>query len=302
MRGLNIHPWDTISIPLLQDTGATSLRYALSWQAQTNYPLLRDAGFSIMGLLCQFIVGIPPGDTFTIDQWRSAVAQYVNAYDCESYQIWNEVDQAYEQYAPADNPAGYVDVLSNAYDVIKSIRPNRRVVFSSLSNLDNVAPSGYKSAAEQWLDDCLALGADQYCDAYSISFYDVGLVSPVMEAMVAKTAKPWYITEIGASSIGNTEDSQVQNFVFLNDWYDDNASALRIAEAYYYQYMDQAEYGGSTDPATYTGLVRPDLSPKPIYNYFQGITPGPTPNWVIVGAVAAGVLGISLLAFSGGLK
>lgn len=146
-------------------------------------------------------------DTFTLDDWRTRVNETVRHYNNSIYawEIWNEPNVYDYQYGYLENCSTYVDMLKEAYSIIKGINQSYIVVGSALS--DTYDWEGTDDW-EDWLIELTELGAHNYMDVWSIHLYSGQKFSGAIKEIYDAAKRPVWVTEIGHNATTYGEDGQ----------------------------------------------------------------------------------------------
>ena len=146
--------------------------------------------------------------------WQNFVRKVVERYGCGSggkcqikeWEIWNEpnLDGFWENAKTATGRQKYANLLASAYNIIKVVDPNAKVVMAGLSQGDQANP-GFKEYG--YLDQLLYLQVDgnpmgNYFDVFNIHTYtnptDAGIMVEDAKKVISKhglQTKPLYVTE-----------------------------------------------------------------------------------------------------------
>ena len=209
----------------------------------------------------------------------------------EAWEIWNEPNHPH--YMTGADPVAYTRLLKAAYPAIKQASPNAKVVFGGPSLNDT-----------PWLTKAYAAGAAGSFDVMATHPYqamadeapelpDNGTkyrfthLAAVHRLMVANGdgAKPIWATEFGWSSHPNDgTEANWERGVTPEQQGDYLVRALKLAAAtmpyvtHLFWYTDRDMAGEGTQNGNY-GLVRADLSPKPVLQavsaYYAASAPAP---------------------------
>jgi hypothetical protein len=229
--------------------------------------------------------GFPP-DASHMSDWRAFCAAVAGHYPkAVGLEIWNEPNyprfwgRGFPQQMP--NPAGYTDLLKNAYQAIKSENPNMRVVGGALSPLDSGGPVG-SIPLREFAEELFADGGANYMDAFSIHSYprNPTLSGPrlfewaIDQARAAEAAagvdKQLWLTEFGITTSGPTgvsRDKQAKSLTDFVNWVGQQADI----GAYYVHTLTeetQDETNAEKGFALLSGASYP-FSPKPAFEALQ---------------------------------
>ena len=186
-KGLCIHYINQDLGKIFLETGANWIRSdigTLAWASldqNTNiYNFAKQNNIKLLGILDYNIVN----DNFTLDDWKDAVKNAVNKYDCEAYEIWNE---PFSKYAMKGYENGtsfhYFDMVKSAYEIIKEIRPNSLVI----------GGGGLFNSQIDLALELKKLGIEKYMDAISLHIY---WNIPQWLSYILKNYYAWYINSI----------------------------------------------------------------------------------------------------------
>ena len=210
-----------------------------------------------------------------LDAWRSFVTDVVTRYPhSEAIEAWNEPNLDYF-FSPSPDPARYTTLLATTYDAVKAVQPAMPVLGGSLStNQIDYADGGSMSLAT-FLDAMYRHGAGAKMDG--ISFHPYPWSTSVEPGSLfdrsfeqvrsvrdrhGDSGKRLWITETGASTTHYdppfTEAEQAEVSVAMLRL----ASRMPDVEAFMFHTL--VEYR-SPPPLVGFGVVRHDLSPKPVY-------------------------------------
>jgi hypothetical protein len=231
-----------------------------------------------------------------------AFARHIARYfkgDVFAYECWNEPNLMwflYPQQTPGDKSFGvrtYFSLLKQFYAGIKANDAHALVLAgnSASNGNENVQSTGPLTWA-RWLKKNDVL---KYCDAYSHHAYNVGTVATkppeVPPTNPQKTVTlgniddllslfpktDFYLTEYGYNSRTSTlfgdgsGVGEVKQADYLQRAFRVAAKFPQIRLLMWYLRVDQKGDASNTfSPAMYTGLRRPDLSPKPVWWAFAG--------------------------------
>ena len=164
-KGLCIHYINQDLGKTFLETGANWIRSdigTLAWasldQNTSIYNFAKQNNIKLLGILDYNIVN----DNFTLDDWKDAVKNAVQKFNCEGYEIWNE---PFSKYAMKGYQNGtsfhYFDMVKSAYQIIKKIRPKSIVI----------GGGGLFSSQIDIAMELKKLGIEKYVDAISLHIY-----------------------------------------------------------------------------------------------------------------------------------
>lgn len=256
--GLNTHfskgyGGSDVRIPLAFQTGATTIRDSYSG----NVTYIDNA---LAKGISTFIV--TSTDTATIQQTAMSLKGKVDAFE-----IGNELSTHY-------TPEQYLVILQAAYNAIKSIDPNMKVVGGVTLQYD-----------EPWLKRLVDLGAADYLDAISFHIYSTrnpegaGVIRDFLDLHdyieskgIAKDIELW-LTEIGWPTSdpdwGGT--SEILSAAYGAQLYVDNlANDTLIDKIYWYDFLNDCTDNTFFECAQ--GVLNVDNTPKPSFVAFNTVS------------------------------
>ena len=214
----------------------------------------------------------PPSDPADFADFAAEAARRFGPQGVNTWEIWNEPNLAFF-WEPAPDPAGYAALLIAAYDAIKEVDPEARVLTAGLARASD-AGDGSQMAPATFLEGVYDAGAGGHFDAvahHPYSFPALPLDSTGENAFVDVTPRLYEImeehgdadlriwgTEMGApTSDGLTAD-------FLAEYVTQAYRAWRdwsfTGPLIWYSYRDA---GSDPDVGEESfGLVRSDFTPK----------------------------------------
>jgi len=229
--GININQKDPTGNPSAQTlTGVGHVRWVLSNVIDNKYagtiqqaidfykPLVQSYnanGIKSNAILCQSLYwGNGPWDNGNWDAYitgfASACTQVVTAFKglIDAYEIWNEGDIAGQPTSIYIPPATYSKLLTAAYNAIKAVDPDAKVVTGGLAGPD---PLGYMTQVRD---------ANGVISADAIGYHPYGQNAPGgtafgwpqtiasnTQAFVNRFGKPVWITEIGVARVDVNDTS-----------------------------------------------------------------------------------------------
>ena len=158
-KGLCIHYINQDLEKIFLETGAGWLRSDIGTSKWDNiYQFAKQNNIKLLGILDYNIVN----DNFTLDDWKDAVKNAVNKYDCEAYEIWNEPFANYSKKGYQDgSPFHYFDLTKTAYEIIRELKPNSLII----------GGGGIYAGEENWARKIQKLGIEKYVNAISLHIY-----------------------------------------------------------------------------------------------------------------------------------
>jgi len=274
--GFNEYTFNPTLAALMVNAGAKYVRTDIKYELGT-YNDYVFAGYLSYGIKAYGIIGkwsLPDAirNTFTLEDWKTTVKNIATKFKgiCQKYEIWNEIEASHERVGYMDSPEHYVDMLREAYTIIKSIDPEATVIGGALA--DPLSPT--------WGDAIFAAGAAQYMDAYSLHFYypnfwELNFKNVVEYHSRISGGKPIWISEIGNLSRGGTETEATQeNYLRIKFAQLLSASPQPVGIIWFKLYDVEM-----TDLSSF-GLVRKDYTPKLAYYAFREFAPS-TPMHIL---------------------
>lgn len=220
--GFSVHGFNHLEGLISEQTGSEWIRTDIKYNGshylgteQGDCLGYRVYGQKLLGILDYWTMNL--SDTFTLADWNIRVNDTVRHYNdtIYAYEIWNEPNVYGFQYGYMDSTQHYYDMLKEAYQIIKDINSTFIVIAGSLSDIYE-QPTG--DNWEDWFTDLLTLGANNYCDVWSIHLYAGQKRAYAMEIMNV-TDKPTWVTETGYNITLNGENYQAE-------WLDHSLEAL----------------------------------------------------------------------------
>jgi polysaccharide biosynthesis protein PslG len=218
-----------------------------------------------------------PAAPATFGRFAGAVAAHFRG-KVAAYEIWNEPNAA-AFFAPAPDPAGFVDLLKAAYPAVKAADPAALVVTGGLApiidfstvTIDSVkfVRAMYAAGAKPFFD---ALGYHPY--QYTMKFSEGGYhpdspinqLAGIRQVMLANGdgAKKIWATEYGepSSVVGEAEQGS-----YLSDMLRRWQTLPFAGPVYVYTMRDRNSK--SKDPEDTLGLYRSDGTAKPASTVFE---------------------------------
>jgi hypothetical protein len=288
----------------LKSIGITSIRIGADWayisyagpgtydwsQLDQEVASIRAAGMS----MDMVIMGTPswaavageeasdvaqPASPAAFGQFAAAVAQRYAPQGVQDFEIWNEPNSA-AFWAPAPNPAAYVQLLQAADTDIKAVDPGALVITGGLAPEAN---DGSDINEVTFLQDMYADGAKGSFDAVGDHPYSYPALPDTYQAwsgwsqMDATPAslestmaangdggKPIWATEVGAPTGGPDSVGTAGQAQELTQAIDDAKSSSFIGALYIYTYEDSG--GDPTTDEDWFGLLNADGSAKPAWS------------------------------------
>lgn len=209
------------------------------------------------------------GADFTAEDYGDYARQTATVFKglLDAIEVWNEPDWYEYEYGYMDGtPEHYFDMLKAAYEGVKVVDPNIKVIGPGLMTLCEWGVPNRDGGT--FLKTIWDLGAADYCDGVSIHTYqfwltDEGITAgQAVEKAYNITGKPIYITEIGQPSSGNayTEETQA-------NWMEEKFTELNTATIKPELAIWHLFYGD--DPFS---VVYPDFREKQAYWVFKNFT------------------------------
>jgi hypothetical protein len=220
-----------------------------------------------------------PAAPATFGRFAGAVAAHFRGR-IAAYEIWNEPNAA-AFFAPAPDPAGFVDLLKAAYPAVKAADPAALVVTGGLApiidystvTIDSVrfVRAMYAAGAKRFFD-ALGYHPYQYTMRFSAGGYHpdspINQLAGIRQVMLANGdgAKKIWATEYGepSSVVGEAEQG-----AYLSDMLRKWQTLPYAGPVYVYTMRDRNSK--SKDPDDTLGLYRSDGTAKPVSTVFEVI-------------------------------
>jgi len=125
----------------------------------------QNYGQKLLGIIDYWTINPSIRETFTLDDWKNVVTVVATKFKgiVNAYEIWNEPELTEYQFGYMDGtPEHYVNMLKEAYNIIKSIDPSAIVVGGV---------HGASDAAISFAKRIFELGAADYMDVHSVHLY-----------------------------------------------------------------------------------------------------------------------------------
>jgi len=227
----------------------------------TTYAIAKKYKINLIGVLDTDTFSSTP--SFTLDDWRGAVAKSQNSYPLvRVWEIWNEPTLTENQLGYMDGtPQHYYDMLKAAYEILKA---KSSVIVLGLGG----AQLGYYKDLP-FARAVFSLGGGAYMDAISIHAYpyylnigqDWNYYKQLWTTELAEYqqfGKSFWITETGIQSNQKTEADQASYLKTSYDFFMQQGVSAYV----WYQLID---YQISDNSWHMWGVVRIDLTVKPSY-------------------------------------
>ena len=212
-----------------------------------------------------------PASAAVFGEFAGAVAAHFRG-KIAAYELWNEPNAA-AFFAPAPDPAGFVDLLKAAYPAVKAADPAAIVVTGGLAPIIDF--STVTMDAVKFVRAMYAAGAQRFFDAlgyhpyqYTMKFSEGGYhpnspinqLAAIRQAMVANGdgAKKVWATEYGEPSSVAGEAEQA---AYLSDMLRKWQTLPYAGPVYVYTMRDRNSQ--SRDPEDTLGIYRSDGTAKP---------------------------------------
>jgi len=251
-------------IRAILDSGAKWVRSDYATWVDDNAAWVRT--FHEAGLKVLLIIGHLSFTDTEAASWEQIAAKIdlilATVPDADAYEIWNEPNSPLFQKGLVDGtPASYVQLLGVASQRIRA-RTTAPIVGVTAAPITGMF---------EWVRQVMALGAGQYIDAMGAHFYgSTDQIRLQLEELLSYGRTMW-TTETGKPSyapFGFTERSQVDfaNTVFpmLRD--------AGVEKVFWYDLMDYVEQGFFSGPEAHFGILRVDMSRKPVFTAFRDAT------------------------------
>ena len=144
-----------------------------------------------------------PRSTF-VQRWVNVVvARYAKRRSIVGWQIWNEPnmesDSDNQLLGFVDEPANYVAMLSEAYDVIRDLAPQDKVIAAATTAINQNYPTTF-----DYNKDLKTAGIESVCDIWSMHYYGAQyerLLFLGISTFLQKIDKPIWVTESGSQGV-----------------------------------------------------------------------------------------------------
>jgi hypothetical protein len=220
--------------------------------------------------LCPSSCQVPPAPRWD-SSWRAMAAELARRYPrAAAIEIWNEPNER-AFWQPAADPARYTDLLHQAYDAIKAVRPAMRVIGAGVDGRQ-VAEGGSMEGTS-FLDAVLRAGGGSYMDGIAIHPYvhfdQIGSLAGLVASLRAvrdanhDSRLSLWVTEIGLSTTGPRGISEAAQAGGLTRIYRILASERDVRAIVVHSLIEAPGNRGVAGPGY--GVVRADLTPKPAY-------------------------------------
>ncbi len=289
------------ALNMLQDTGATVARVALSWRgvegdpnrfnwygSDVLYDNLADRGIRPLWVLidapcwaqaqpqaCASGKGDLHPDVDHYDEFASFAVQAAKRYsDSVGFEVWNEPNYPLYWGGPPE-PNDYAKMLKTVGDALHQQVPGTTVVSAGLSPHSDNDTSG-SIGFRDFLISMFENGAVASADAIGIHPYpgvgpDEDYVTDVrvhlgkiqnVTARYNASSVPLWATEFGASTTGDQAYSEQQQAQALTDFYDLFRHVGGIELAVVHRFVEAPSLAGREGGF---GVVSQNLVPKPAY-------------------------------------
>ena len=290
---------------------------ASNWN--TVYTLAQQNHLQVLGILDQWTMNF--NHTFSIIDWENAVTEAVSTYGSgiSAWEIWNEPCFSSNYFGVFNGTAAqYVELMSTAYPIIKSVYPNATVLglgglplYTSTDGPSNTTlvqyPSGYTwvDYSENFAQTVVNLGGMNYCDAVALHAYPYGKYAAKyagdsyvssLRKFTEITGKDVWITETGQYS--EPYDDIAYSPQEQSDYLSSSYALLKsqhVKAYFWYELNDNNVANNLYDYNTTSfGLYDFYSNPKPaLSKYFSLISQTATPEfsfWIILLLVSVLIL------------
>jgi hypothetical protein len=211
--------------------------------------------------------------TSTLPDWNQTVQEAVTNYgDAVSvWEIWNEPTAPNATCGYFNGTAQqYFDVMSTAYQIIKTEYPNATVFGLGGLPLYSGEDETYLNQSIVFAQQVVELGGMNYCDAISLHAYPFGHytneVANVYKSSITiyrnMTGKDVWITETGQESDDNGTFTQQEQADYLNASYT-LFNSLNVKAYFWYELNDNNTGNSAADSNSSTfGLYDVNSNPK----------------------------------------
>lgn len=256
----------------LIQTGASWIRTDIYYggPGEESYNFIRylkQNGFKILGIFCQKIArwtgnGWEPIPDLT--HWRQLVQRALTNYGSylDAIEMWNEPDlTTFESGYMDGSPTHYLDMLRVLREEITLKNLQIPIVAGAVATMRNTETTPGDNYGGYFLKRIHDLGADNYCDAYSIHIYKWflngynglnSLTDAYVRAINIVSPKPVWVTEIGHEAIPE-DDQALQAQTWLTEM---KTLAVPFVAWFNYYEGDKA-------------IMRDDFTARPAYYIFQ---------------------------------
>lgn len=308
ITGFSTHPPTTNLTAYYNEllaTGANSQRTDLLWDGVqssatsytwSRYDTMVNTALS-MGISTTFIIDETPSfaknpactsqasqcapTPTALAQFCSAAAQHFNG-KVSTFEVWNEENNN-GNWEPAASPADYVAALNACTSAIKAVNSNDKIIFGGLAPGANISITDFVTQAYQHAPQFDIMGQHPYSYPWGLNEGDA--TNNGWQAMLAvrqimntngDTAKPIWITEVGAPTCGsgsalNLGDDGSSNYPYLSltgqaqlaSNVGSAAKALGITHVFWYTLVNQNSNNNSTNENCF-GVYYTNGTAKPI--------------------------------------
>jgi hypothetical protein len=266
----------TKQLLMVNDSGAKWVRSDI-WYDGPSIPSLngyQNFGLKLLGIIDEWT--IPPSirENFTLDDWKNIITEVATKFrgTLSAYEIWSEPDSTPYYFGYMDGtPQHYVDMLREAYSIIKSIDPTAIVLGGAIAD-------PLRKSTQNFTTQIFELGASNYMDAFSIHlyYYDDWNINygDLLFWAYGLSTKPIWVTETGECSgttppwiqpaINITEEMQAK---YMKERYDEMLTAsIKPRVIIWYDFYD------SVNESWCFGVVSSNYTPKLAYYLFKNYT------------------------------
>lgn len=282
--GVHLSPAYVNSGLVAAGIGISTVRTDAEWKdvesapGQYNFPEVRDAmlqDYADAGV--EFLPisnyanklydgGVTPSSAAGIEAYAAFTDAVVSHYDSPAVEIYNEFNQTrMNKGACGLTPECYLPLLKAASEVVKSNHPETKIVGPAIARHDDA-----------WLAGLYKAGGLEYLDAITFHPYDYTMDSgpEFIEASLQLAvdrikennngqAKPIWITELGWSTAGFSEQDQADNLVRAETI----ALANGVEKFFWYDLVNDtanpADHEGNFGLVRQTTPTVPAFAPKP---------------------------------------
>lgn len=315
--GVNIYHgaqlWQSVPPPSVGDLGASWIR-TIAFLPQSrmgpNFQSILQKFMTFQRCLVLAPIGFYPvtGADWTLEHWKSYVETVVRTHPrVRAWEILNEpailsAGGQFNGYLASHGVSGYVDLMREAYAIIKGLSPSAWVlglggqpVYDAAQYLDQYEAGRYTDSPEfRFAQQVWSQGGGSYCDAISLHAYSaqwmldehprVGartsrltvrqIWSSQVQAYAQLTGKPVWYTEVGIPANDGTSgpapgspplvlgNSPARQALFLSQALPFLASLPRTEAVFWWDLIGASPPNGGIQGLDY-GLFEPNASPRP---------------------------------------
>jgi hypothetical protein len=215
------------------------------------------------------------GSGVTTEANRIAYAKYCQAVvthfyplGVEHYEIWNEPNHGVLFWTPQPNANDYTALLHTAYDSIKAVAPDAKVIGCATSPAIGNPPPYIEGL--DFIRDVFAAGGGNYMDAVSFHLYQIAyrpeneLTSYYNSLKTYIADKPIYLSEFGYPTHSAWPNISLEKQAsYITRMFLKISTLSQFKTACYYDLKNDGTI--AEEPEHNFGLLQFDLAPKPAY-------------------------------------